>query len=341
MDQEKFQFYIKKNDKTINCSLLFYKVFSFILLILLFILIFSISNNISYVENFIKQNFEYTSNSHNQNISEKIKLLKYMTNNNPLKYKGAENCLLNGNESQLCIYNFVSPKKALGKKRILLGKRRDGSYVLLDDFEKVKIAYSFGISNNVDFDLDLANRGIDIFMYDHTINNLPLNNSRFHWEKIGLSGKQNKNESMKTIEELLEINGHISEENMILKMDIENSEWMALSDLSDSILKKFKYIVMEFHFSGNMTNERQKLFYEVLKKLHKNHQPFYFRCNFRQYIISFGNNRICGLLEISYVIRKDNYFIKDDSVYPIFEFDHETPNLQNNEFDVNIFTLFD
>ena len=341
MDKEKFDIYVRKENETMNCSFLFYKVFSFILLILLFILIFSISNKISDVQKFLKQNFEYTNNSHNQNISEKIELLKYMTNNNPLKYKGAENCLLNRNESQLCIYNFISPKKVLGKKRILLGKRRDGSYVLLDDFEKVKIAYSFGISKNVDFDLDLANRGIDIFMYDHTINHLPLNNSRFHWKKIGLSGTENKNENMKTLEELLEINGHLPEENMILKMDIENSEWLALSDLSDSILKKFKYIVMEFHFPGNMTNKRQKLIYEVLKKLHKYHQPFYFRCNFRQNVISFGNNRICALLEVSYVIRKDNYFIKDDSVYPSFEFDHETPNLKKNEFDVNIFTLFD
>ena len=48
---------------------------------------------------------------------------------------------------------------------ILLEPKYDGSYVLLDDFENIKIAYSFGIKRNIQFDKTLANKGIDKYKY--------------------------------------------------------------------------------------------------------------------------------------------------------------------------------
>ena len=135
---------------------------------------------------------KFDNNNHTNNIFYKLKLLKIISNNNILKYKGVENCLLNNPDSQYCIYHLISPKAVIGKKRILIGEKKDGCYVLLNDFKNIKIAYSFGISNMIQFDNDLANRGIDVYMYDHTINSLPYNNSKFHWEKIGICGKKKK-----------------------------------------------------------------------------------------------------------------------------------------------------
>lgn len=75
-------------------------------------------------------------------------------------------------------------KRDTRKKRILIGRKADGGYVLLDDFENIKIAYSFGIDADIYFDKDLADRGIDVYMYDHTINSLPYENPKFHWKKL-------------------------------------------------------------------------------------------------------------------------------------------------------------
>ena len=33
-------------------------------------------------------------------------------------------------------------------------------------------------------------------MYDHTINNLPFENPKFHWKKIGVGGKNDTNENI-------------------------------------------------------------------------------------------------------------------------------------------------
>ena len=143
----------------------------------------------------------------NNSISNKIKLLKLYTNNNELRYKKFEICLLNDPDSQKCIYHLILPKTVVGKKRILVGKKGDGCYVLLNDLKDIKIAYSFGIGKRIKFDKELADRGIDIFMYDHTIKSLPYNNHKFHWKKIGLRGKK-PYPNLKDLEALILENGH-------------------------------------------------------------------------------------------------------------------------------------
>lgn len=74
----------------------------------------------------------------------------------------------------------------------------------------------------------MADRGIDVYMYDHTINSLPYNNTKFHWKKIGITGKNKNNKMLKSLENLIIENGHSSEENMILKMDVEGAEWESI-----------------------------------------------------------------------------------------------------------------
>ena len=271
-------------------------------------------------------------------IKNRINLLKEFTNNNPYIYKHMKDCLLNNQDKLFCFYYLIYPKKVIGKNKILLGKKSDGCYVFLDDFENIKIAYSFGISNMIQFDDELAKRGIDVYMYDHTIKSLPYNNTKFHWSKIGICGNNERNKYLKTLEDLIKENGHISEKNMILKIDVEGWEWNSLNDLNEDILRQFKYILIEYHFLEPL---KEELYYNVLKKVHKSHQAFYCRCNVRDSIPPL-RNRICIALEISYIIREGNKFDKDDSIYPIFELDYTGPRNNNKlEFNLNILKLFD
>ena len=129
-------------------------------------------------------------------------------------------------------------------------------------------------------------------------------------EKIGVAGKGEQNEQLKTIEELIVENGHSKEMNMILKIDVE---WNSLLTLKDDILNQFKYIAVEYHFEDESTVNETELYYNVFKKLHKSHQVFYYRCSgSRSRIVTFGNNRICKILEVSYVIKKEHLFSKDE-----------------------------
>ena len=274
---------------------------------------------------------------YSDNIHDKYKILRLLTNNNFYYYGDYEKCLLNNPDSQNCIYHLIAPKKVIGKERILIGDKADGSYVLLNDFKNIRIAYSFGIQKLVQFDKGLADRGIDVYMYDHTIDNLPYNNPKFHWEKLGIAGKNNVNNQLKTLEQLMIKNGHSSETNMILKMDIENNEWDSLKDVPENVLKQFKYIVIEYHFE----TDNVQLYYNILNKIYKNHQAFYLRCHGREIITKFGINRICKFLEASYIIREGNLFEKDDSIYPIYEFDfHDPKEHAYSDMNLNILKLF-
>ena len=141
-------------------------------------------------------------------------------------------------------------------------------------------------------------------MYDHTISKLTYENPRFHWFKIGICGKQ-QYPNLKDLDTILEENKHTSENNMILKLDVEHAEWPAINDLGENTLKKFKYILVEYHFSGKISSETN-MYYKVIKKLAITHQSFYARCNGdRAHIIQFGNNRICHIIEVCYIIRKN------------------------------------
>lgn len=182
--------------------------------------------------------------------------------NEEIKYKGAKYCYYNDDDS--CLYKYFCPKIVADKKLKLFGFLKDGAYVLTDDLNKVSIAYSFGVDEEYSFELDLADNGIDIYMYDPTVQGLNFTiykkyfnkdfkhdidyyQKKLHFFKIGITDSQNKRNNMNTLEELMKVNGHLNEANMILKMDVEGAEWNVLKELSYDILKKFKYISFELH----------------------------------------------------------------------------------------------
>ena len=233
------------------------------------------------------------------------------------------------------IIKIFRPMDVINKTKIRIGANYDGGYILLNDFENVKIAYSFGIDIEISFDKVLADKNIDVFMYDHTISKLPYDNPRFHFNKIGLASERFKEKNMKTLDELIKENNHSNEKNMILKIDIESCEWNIFEKLPINTLKQFKQIVGEFHF-----NDKNKYIYlDILKKIQITHQIIHLQCNNCNYdIINIDGYYICPLLEISFVQKEFYSFNKFQSLFPINDLDF--PNCSKNQeldFLLNIF----
>ena len=222
-------------------------------------------------------------------------------------------------KNESCIYQILKPKGVLGKNKVRIGAKSDGGYILLDDFKNIKIAYSFGISNEISFDKELADKNIDVFMYDHTIEALPFTNPKFHWKKIGITYTKENNYNLKTFNEILEENGHTKEKDMILKIDIEGGEWIILNEINKEILLQFKYIVIEFHF----TNKYASKYQEVFQKLNQSHQIFHLHCNNCCPIINIDGYNLCSALEISFIIRENNTFIDYSEYFPVKNIDYK------------------
>ena len=46
-------------------------------------------------------------------------------------------------------------------------------------------------------------------------------------------------------------------------------------------------------------------------------------------------------MEVSYIIRKNNKFINDETIYPMYEFDYSKPQVGKLEMNLNLLKLFD
>ena len=264
--------------------------------------------------NFLKQNKELI--NENKNFIENK--LKFIEKNQKLQIDKLD--FLSKKQNKFDITSLFRPMDVLGKKKIRIGRDSDGGYILLNDLKDIKIAYSFGISREISFDKDLADKNIDVFMYDHTINKLPFEHPKFHWKKIGLSSQNLHIMNMKSLNDLLLENGHLNQHNMILKIDIESNEWNIFQELSINILKQFKYIVGEFHFK----NKKKKRYLNILKKIEITHQIIHLHCNnCAGSILDYYGYNICSLLEISFVQKEGNKFDKFNSTFPINGIDYK------------------
>ncbi len=168
-------------------------------------------------------------------------------------------------EKQLEIKNMYSFRILLDElkvyhydisNKIRIGNNYDGGYVIPNNITFSKL-YSFGISNNMTFDVDFVDKfNIPALLFDPTISKLPndvYNYNKLTFNKIGLYSSNcskmigNIICDVKTLDTLLEN----EDNNIILKIDIEGDEFSSILSTSDNILNKCACIVAEFHWLTN------------------------------------------------------------------------------------------
>ncbi len=186
-----------------------------------------------------------------------------------------------------------------------LGRDNDGGYIVVYDknnnaISNNKIMYSLGISDDVSLDLEFAKRGYDVYQYDHTINRLPFQNDKFHWKKIGITGKK-ENADLKRLETLIKMDRNDCIDGMVLKCDIEGAEWDMFQGCSMDTLKKFDEIIVEFHGILN-TRKRSKIL-SVLDKISNTHQTVHVHANNNSLVNYSGNLITPDVIEVTYVLK--------------------------------------
>jgi len=205
------------------------------------------------------------------------------------------------------IISLLTPMDVAEAEYRRVGQDYDGGYVMLDDIlsHKVDAAYSFGISNDVSWDEDIANLGIEVYMYDHTIDKLPKQNSRFHFFKKGVTGDPEE-VGLSTLTNLLIRNDHQDSKNLILKMDIEGYEWSVFNETSNDVIGQFSQIVIELHgLNPNKTKEELFEIIEALKKINETHQSIHVHANGECPVSWLGEMALPHLLEVTYIRRSD------------------------------------
>ncbi|MDR1519334.1 MAG: hypothetical protein LBU23_04205 [Planctomycetota bacterium] len=197
-----------------------------------------------------------------------------------------------------------------------LGGPNDGGYVMLDDLSDRDIAYSFGVSSDSSWETAVSEKGIRVFMYDHTIDQIPAENPLHKWEKIGISAVDAPNAPLKTLKSLLAGNGHGDNLGLILKMDVENDEWAVFAGMDDAILRQFRQIVVELHALKFHCDYAFQPTIAVLDKLLGHHLPVHVHANnYGSYGIVDGMP-LPDTLEVTYARKADYEFAANARVFP-------------------------
>ena len=214
------------------------------------------------------------------------------------------------------ILSLLTPMQVKAQRKIRIGGKTDGGYVMLDDFPKGTIGYSLGIGNDVSWDCDMADRGVEIFQFDHTVNGPPVEHPRFHFSRIGIGPSDNENPQFCRLDTLVRDNNHEAV-NLILKMDIEDAEWGVIDSIDTSTIAKFNQIVVEFHGLARLDQPAwQEQIQRSLNKLRCTHLPFHVHGN------NWGNYSIVNgipvpdVLEVSYANRSHYTFAQNHAVFP-------------------------
>ena len=140
----------------------------------------------------------------------------------------------------------LRPHHVPGWDKQRIGSTRDGGYVCIPDFDGVDAVLSFGISDNVDFDEDVAARGAAVYQYDHTVDDPRPNDPRlvFHKKMIGVEERA----GIETLPALVRRHDRGQQRpNIFLKIDIEGWEWPVFDEIDEADLGRIRQITGEFH----------------------------------------------------------------------------------------------
>ncbi len=208
----------------------------------------------------------------------------------------------------------IRPMEAQKTPLVRLGSANDGGYVMLDP-GKDGIAYSLGIDTNVDWDLDMAQRGFQVFQYDGSVAASPVEHEAFSFDKSFIGAFSALQPGWKSIPQILRENGHQERQDLILKMDIEGTEWAVLERLTSGEMLQFKQIILELHLEPEDIG-RLPLYTALLGRLNRTHQVVHAHVNNNGEEVRYNGERFWYFFEVSYARRGDYRFKPSERWYP-------------------------
>lgn len=139
------------------------------------------------------------------------------------------------------------------KSLIRLGPKGDGGYLVPNDLQNIEACFSPGVDKICGFEKDCANLGMKVFLADKSIDDLPEWDSNFTFIKKYIGSTTN--EDFCTLNDFVDSMLPNSNNDLILQMDIEGFEYEVFLSVSDKLMKRFRIIVVEFHWLHQLWNK--------------------------------------------------------------------------------------
>ena len=211
----------------------------------------------------------------------------------------------------LGVLRSLRPMKAKGVEKKRIGSSGDGGYVMLDRLSPNLKALSFGIDINDDWDLAVAEAGLKVDQFDHSVAAAPSShqNLRFFRKMIGDADS----ETVVSLSTLLKSNPG----DILLKADIEGAEWDMFRGTQTDELARCQQICCEFHDLGKLSYMSfATAALDVFEKLGKTHRVIHVHANNCMPLVNIENIAIPDVIEITFASRAHFEFEETDETFP-------------------------
>jgi len=216
----------------------------------------------------------------------------------------------------LGVMRLMRPHRVRGYGMRRFGSPNDGGYVHIDDFQGIDTAFSFGIFDNVSWDLEVADRGLTVHQFDHTVDAPVDNDPRLIFNRTRIATTTSgETESIPAL--LARHDKGRERPNILLKMDIENDEWPVFDALPPAAFGRFSQIVCEMHAFENFHDLgwRQRTA-RVLKKITDSHALVHVHANNYAGTTHRANVFLPNVLEVTFANRALYDLEPSDEVFP-------------------------
>ncbi len=190
-----------------------------------------------------------------------------------------------------------------GYPLIRVGQGADGGYLVPDDLNGIKYCFSPGVSNLVLFERDILSRyGIESFLCDADVDR-PSGDFEFEFDKRFVGAYDD--EVFMTMDAWYEryLDGAVADD-LLLQMDIEGGEYPTLLSTSESLLARFRIIVVECHHLFKMLDYVTFPFIEAaFRRVLRTHVVVHVHPNNNQGAITVGDMEIPDVVEMTFLRR--------------------------------------
>ena len=209
---------------------------------------------------------------------------------------------------------------------IRIGGDKDGAYLIPDDLEGIKHLFSPGVNNIKNFEDELAYKyGIISHLCDYTTDLNKLKSSLISslqtFDKKWLDPSIFRDNI--SLDDFVDKYAKDPNEDLMLQIDIEGSEYINLLSLSEKNLNRFRIIAIEFHGFKKYYKQRKfkHLVSPTLHKLDQSHICVHAHANncCGEFIDEESLINIPDVIELTF-LRRDRFYNKklSDMIIPTF-----------------------
>jgi hypothetical protein len=156
------------------------------------------------------------------------------------------------------------------KELIRLGPKGDGGYLLPDDLAGIQACFSPGVGFSSEFEKECAQRGMKVFLADKSVNGPISEHELFYFTKKYIGAASN--DDFMTLDNWVDSSLPETNSDLLLQIDIEGYEYEVFQSVSESLMRRFRIIVAEFHELNQLWNNYFfKVAAGVFDKILRNH----------------------------------------------------------------------